>query len=145
MLFAMKFRKSAIMFVQSTAFYISTAMLYLVMFVFVRLWPFLIFAAVMALLAWINPSSYNEFVTIDEHGISCEKAGKQLWDYDWDSIVELRKSNRSRTKAIDVIVYDKFGKPEPYALPGQYFLLGKAAKEAIKRYYKPRTADTEDG
>ncbi len=115
------------------------------MFAFViRLWLLLVCSTVLALLAWSNPRSYNEFITIDEHGISCEKAGKQLWGYDWDSIVELRRSNRSRTKAIDVIVYDKFGKPEPYALIGQYFLLGKAAKEAMKRYYKPHTENSGD-
>lgn len=115
------------------------------MFVLVRLWLFLVGASVMALFAWFNPKFYNEFITIDEHGISCQKAGKPLWCYDWSKIVELRKSNRYLTKSIEVIVYDKFGKPEPYALPDQYFLLGKTAKEAIKRYYKPRTENTGDG
>lgn len=114
------------------------AILCLVMFLLHRLWPLLILSAVMALLAWLNPSFYNEFVTIDEYGISCEKAGVRLWEYDWDRIAELRKGFYSNTKAIYVIVYDKFGKPEPYARSGQYFLLGKSAKEAIKRYYKPQ-------
>lgn len=141
----MRFRKDAMMFYQSTVYYIVTAILCLAVFVFVRLWLFLVCAFVMALFAQFNPKFYNEFITINEYGISCERAGKLHWGYDWSKIVELRKSNRLRTKAIDVIVYDKFGKPEPYALPDQYFLLGKTAKEAIKRYYKPRTEDTEDG
>ncbi len=134
----MTFRKQASFFYQSTVFYIATSIACLVMFIFVRIWLFPVGSAVMALLAWLNPSFYNDFITIDEHGITCEKAGKHLWGYDWDSIAELRKGTHSCTKAIYIIGYDKFGKPEPYPQLDRYFLLGKAAKEALKRYYAPK-------
>ena len=141
----MKFRREATLCYQIMIVCIIGAILCLATFIYMRLWLLPVCAIILVWPAWSSSKDFGEIITIDEHGISCEKAGKQLWDYDWDSIVELRKSKRFRTKAIDVIVYDKFGKPEPYALPGQYFLLGKTAKEAIKRYYKPRTENTGDG
>ena len=134
-----RFRRDASLFYQGVVFFIAVAIACLVMFLFVRIWLFPVGSAVMALLAWLTPSFYNDFITIDSHGIICENAGKQLWGYSWDSIAELRKGIHASTKAIYIIGYDKFGKPEPYAQLDRYFLLGKAAKEALKRYYTPNS------
>lgn len=134
----MTFRKNATLFYQITIYCIFIAIAGLLLFVFVRLWLLPVCSAVMALVAWSNFRSFDEFITMNEDGVTCEKAGKQLWGYDWESIAELRKGTHFRTKAIYIIGYDKFGKPEPYPQLDRYFLLGKAAKEALKRYYAPK-------
>ena len=91
-----------------------------------------------AILIPVSPRLYNEFITINEAGISCEKAGTKLWTYTWDRVAELKKSFRFRTPSIEVITYCKSGAPEPFALPNHYFQLGRAARKALKQYYKPK-------
>lgn len=85
----------------------------------------------------VNPKLHNEFIIINEIGISCQKSGKQLWVYEWESIAELKKSSRFLMPSMQVIAYNKGGEPERFALPNHYFQLGRTAMEAIKRYYKP--------
>lgn len=79
----------------------------------------------------------NNFITINETGISCHSAKEQLWEYTWDDIAELRKGSYLRSSGIYVIAYSKSGEPEQYAVSGHCFQLGKAAKQAIEKYYKP--------
>ena len=133
----MIFRKNALLFYQSEIFCIVMAilcstlvpMLVGAMFI-LYLFPFLV-------LILVNPHLHNEFIAINETGISCQKTGKQLWAYEWHSIAELKNSSRFLIPSIEVIAYNKDGESERFALHNQYFQLGRAAREAIKRYYKP--------
>lgn len=86
----------------------------------------------------VNPKLENEFITIDETGIRCEKSGTQLWAYEWDRIAALKKGIELRARSVEVITYCKSGEPEPYSLPGHYFQLSRSAKKALKQYYKPQ-------
>lgn len=90
----MIFRKDVLLFYQSEIFYIVMAILCLTLtpmlvgdISILYLFPFLI-------LILVNPQLHNEFVVINETGISCQKKGKQLWAYEWHSIAELKKSSR---------------------------------------------------
>ena len=83
------------------------------------------------------PRLYNEFVSITEIGISCSKEGKELWAFKWDDISELRKCQRFRSPSISIITYDKHGKPNEFGDLTHYFQLGKEAKNALKKYYRP--------
>ena len=134
----MMFRKNSLLFYQSEIFYIVMTILCLTLLpiqvveiFFLCLFPFLV-------LILVNPQLHNEYISINETGISCQKSGKQLWAYGWDSIAELRRSSRFLLPSIEVIAYNKHGEPEQYALSNQYFQLGRTAREAIKRYYKPK-------
>lgn len=89
------------------------------------------------ILLFINPKLHNEFITINGTGISCQKSGKQLWLYEWASIARLRKSSRYLMPAIEVIAFNIHGESEQFAVPNHYFQLGRVAKKAITRYYKP--------
>lgn len=92
-------------------------------------------AVLFVILLLVNPRLQNEYITINEAGIICQKSGTQLWAYEWDQIAELRKSSRYRMPSVDVITYCKSGKPEPFSLPNHYFQLGRTARKALKQYY----------
>lgn len=133
----MMFRKDSLLFYQSETFYIIMAILCLTLvpmlvgeISFLFLFPFLV-------LILVNPHLHNEFIAINETGISCHKSGKQLWAYEWVGIAELKRSSRFLMPSIEVIAYNNYGESERVALPNQYFQLGSTAREAIKRYYNP--------
>ena len=96
----------------------------------------LLSALVFVMLALAMPKIQGEFITINETGISCQRAGTQCWSYEWRNIAELRKCTYLRRPAMEVIVYDKDGRLNHYALSDQNFQLGKTAKAALSRYYK---------
>ncbi len=133
----MTFRKDSLLFYQSKIIYIVMAILCLILIPGIGLWIPILFALCFIILILVNPKLHDEFITINETGISCQRSGKQLWTYEWERIAELRRSSRFRMPSIEVITYNKRGEAERFALPNQYFQLGKVAKEAIKRYYKP--------
>lgn len=98
-----------------------------------------IFCIILCLIdLWLNTKMEHAFITIDETGIRCHQSGKEIWAHGWSDIAVLRKSSRLRRPSIEVITYDKYGKPEPFALPGHYFQLCKAAKGALRQYYIPK-------
>lgn len=132
----MMFRKNSLLFYHSEILSIIIAILSLVIVPTLRIMSILfIFPLIAFILA--NPQLHNEFITINETGISCQQSGKQLWAYEWDSIAELRKSSRFMLPSIEVIVYNKYGEAEKFALHNQYFQLGRTARKAVKQYYKP--------
>ena len=130
---SMIFRKDSLMFYQSEIYYILATLLCLALapilggYILFFLFPFLV-------LILVNPKLHNEFIAINEAGISCQRSGKQLWAYEWDNFAELKRSSRFLMPSIEVIVYNKHGEPEQFARPNQYFQLGRTAREAIKRY-----------
>ena len=77
----------------------------------------------------------DEFIAIDEMGISCYKSKELLWTYAWKEIAELKRSSRFRLPSVEIIRYDANGKKEPFAMSNEYFQLSSAAKKAIKQYY----------
>lgn len=99
-------------------------------------WQFSLFCLLFScFFIWINLKQCNEMITIDETGIRCQKSDKQLWAYEWEHIAALKRGSRFRWPSIEVITYDKYGKPEQFALPDHYFLLGRAAKKALRQYH----------
>lgn len=133
----MMFRKNSLLFYQSEIVYIIMATLCLLLIPTLGIEISLIYMLPFIVLILVNPKLHNEYITIDEIGISCQKSGKHLWVYAWDSIAELKRSSRFLLPSIEVIVYNKYGEPERFASYDQYFQLGRTAKEAIKRYSKP--------
>lgn len=133
----MMFRKDSLLFYQSEIFYIVMAILCLTIVPMLVGNIFLLYMFPFLVLVLVNPQLHNEFILINETGISCQKSGKQLWAYEWSSIAVLKRSSRFLMPSIEVIAYNKFGESERNALPNQYFQLGRTAREAIKRYYKP--------
>lgn len=136
----MTFRKNTTNFYQSEFIYIFTVLLSLVL-IFIPAFNeiqiiFIVSACLFALLAVINPKLNNEFITIDETGISCCRADKILWSYQWDEIAQLKKGQRFLHPSVEVIVFDKQGNKESFAGADKYFQLSKSAKTTIKKYYK---------
>lgn len=90
-----------------------------------------------AVLLIMNHKLKNEFITVNENGISCHNSKKQLWAYEWDDIYQLRSVSHYRLPAIGVATYYKYakcGEPDFYIAPNCYFQLGKKAKEALALY-----------
>ena len=136
----MTFRKNTTNFYQSEFIYIFTVLLSLVL-IFIPAFNeiqiiFIVSACLFALLAVINPKLHNEFITIDETGISCRRSSNLLWSYQWDEIAQLKKGQRFLHPSVEVIVFDKQGNKEPFAGADKYFQLSKSAKTAIKKYFK---------
>ncbi len=83
----MTFRKNATNFYQSEFFYIFAVLLSLVL-IFIPSFNeiriiLIVSACLFALLALINPKLHNEFITIEETGISCHRSSNLLWSYQW--------------------------------------------------------------
>lgn len=136
----MTFRKNATNFYQSEFIYIFTVLLSLVL-IFIPAFNeiqiiFIVSACLFALLTVINPKLHNEFITIDETGISCRCADKFLWSYQWKEVAQLKKGQCFLRPSVEVIVFDKQGNKDPFAGADKYFQLSKSAKTAIKKYYK---------
>lgn len=111
-----------------------------VLFRFSGMWIFFCAVVVFIVAVIAEPIQNNELVTIDENGISCEKSGKQIWMYKWDEIAKLERSDRFRRPSMEIVTWD-----DPYqpARSDHYFELCKAAKEALKLYYKQTSAIDE--
>lgn len=129
----MTLRKDLLLFYQSNILCIISSILLLVLTP-----PTLgiVLVAPILILLLANPKLYNEYITIDETGISCSNTKEQLWSYQWECVAELRKGSRFLLPSIEIISYSKQGDPEQYASSGHYFQLSKPAKNAILRYYK---------
>ena len=78
---------------------------------------------------------FNEFILIDETGISCYKSNKLLWKCTWDSIAKLKRGSYYKWPGVAVLLYDKNGIPEEYEYSGRNFHLCRVAKEALEKYY----------
>lgn len=133
----MMFRKDSLLFYQSEIFYIVMVIVCMTLIPILGVEISLLYMFPFIALLLVNPKLHNEFITIDETGISCHKSEKQVWAYGWDCIAELKRSSRFLMPSIEVIAYNKYEESECFAFPNQYFQLGRAAREAIKRYYNP--------
>lgn len=133
----MIFRKDSLLFYQSEIFCIAMTILCLALIPILGEEISILFMLPFIILILVNPKLHNEFITINETGISCQKSGKQLWAHEWGCIAELKRSSRFLMPSIEIITYNKRGESERFAKPNQYFQLGRIAREAIKRYYKP--------
>lgn len=130
----MMFRQNSLLFYQSEFIYIVMATLCLAFIPLLGVGLSLLYMSPLIVLALVNSKLHNEFIIINEQGISCQKSGKQLWACNWDKIAELKKSSRFLMPAIEVIKYDSCGNPEQFAMSNHYFQLGKTAKKAINQY-----------
>ena len=132
----MTFRKNSLNFYESEIIYISVAILSLALIPTMGLELSLVCMLPMTVFALITPALHREYITIDELGITCHKAGVTLWAYKWNDIAELRKSSRYKLPSIEVLPYDRDGNPEHFNTAGHYFQLGQGAKKALKKYRK---------
>lgn len=132
----MIFRKDSLLFYQCELFCVVLTILCLTLIPILGLEVSLLFIIPFIVLILVTPKLYNEFIIMDEIGISCHKSGKQLWKYEWNDVAELRSGSRFLLPSIEVIIYSKNKEPECFALPNQYFQLGRIAKDALNRYYK---------
>ena len=131
----MTFRKNSLLFYESQTVYIIFAILCLTMVPMFGFELSFLFSFLFLILVFINPRLHNEFVTINEIGIICYKAGERIWQYEWNSIAELQKSSRFRMPSLEIVIYDDFGDENSRVQTGHYFQLGKTAKNAINKYY----------
>ena len=132
----MSFRKDALLYYQHQAIcIIMVIVVCCVLLPAIGLNLSLLYCFPFPLLMLLNIKLNNEFITIDEYGISCQKAGIQLWVYTWDDIADLKKKSRFLMPSIEIISHSKCGELEWFARSKHYFQLGKTAKKAIKRYY----------
>lgn len=131
----MTFRKNSLIFYESQTVYIIFAILCLTMVPMFSFELSFLFSFLFLILVFINPRLHNEFVTINEIGIICYKAGERIWQYEWNRIAELQKSSRFRMPSLEIVIYDDFGDENSRVQTGHYFQLGKTAKNAINKYY----------
>ena len=133
----MTFRKNSFLFYESEISYIAIIIVCVVLIELLGVVWYLLGILPLVVLILVNPIMHNEFITINENGISCWKSGKNMWKYEWNSISQLKRSSRFRMPSIEIIGYNKYGEAEQYAIDGHYFQFGKTAKKAIEKYYNP--------
>ena len=99
-------------------------------------WTMMLFFIPSIVQIFVGPLLFNEFITIDEHGIICKRSGNIIWSYKWNDIAELKRSYRYRRLAIEIILIDSKDETETPQFLGHYFLLNSTAKKAIEQYHK---------
>lgn len=140
----MIFRKDSLLLYEQEIGIVFSSILSLVMIPIFKSLSITICALILIVIAAVNPLSYNEFIQINKSGISCQKAGKQIWAYEWDDIVTLKKSRRYNMPSMEIVVSNKYRTLWPCQgienakYSGHYFQLSRTAKKALELYYKPR-------
>ena len=141
----MTFRKDPLLFAENILVYIVLAISFLIVIPMVELelsLVFAFFALLLIIFTLIAPRQYNEFITINENGISCHKSKEQIWAYAWDDIVGLKKGSLYLMPSVGIMVsspcraLDSCEEFEHARYSGHYFQLSKTAKNALKQYYK---------
>lgn len=89
----------------------------------------------------LNPIIHNEFVTINDNGIACQKKGKLIWEYRWENIIKLKRSSRYRMPSIEIVTDNTTKELTPYDYSQHYFQLGRTAHKAIELYYNAEDKD----
>ncbi len=129
----MTFRRDQSFFVTGVILLSSFILLYLAM---IPVFGFTVCLVIVLILGWILyglPRYFNEFISIDNSGISCEKAGNVLWAYEWNQVVGLRKCSRFFQPAIRLVL-DERGEKRLHDPMMICFQLSKRAKQALTRY-----------
>lgn len=76
----------------------------------------------------------EEYIVMDENGITCLKRKQLCWAYQWPEIEELKIGNRFRAPSVDIVLKGDLYKPNHEGEP--YFQFGPTAKKAVRRYCK---------
>lgn len=132
----MTFRKNCLLFYEIQITFIILLLLALFLIPAIGLKHTLLIEVFFLLLILLNFKVHNEYITINEIGIVCFRNKKVIWEYKWDSIVELRRSSRYLLPSIEIIISDSTKRINQFESLGYYFELNRKAKKAIKKYYK---------
>lgn len=90
-------------------------------------------SAISALVAYY----FNDYITIDETGVSCNRKNRLQWNLKWNEIALVKKGIVNKHRGIILYVYNKRGEPEYSFENGGYeFELSKQAKQALALYGK---------
>ncbi|MBE6751193.1 MAG: hypothetical protein E7556_01560 [Ruminococcaceae bacterium] len=129
----MSFRKDELFFIQTRiglGLYLLLSFFIIYLDYFFSLFGFL---SAFILLFIFNKGS-EEYIFMNERGISCYFKNDCLWKYSWDEIADLRISKRYRQKAVEIFL--KSAKDEEKVeYSYNYFQYGKKAKKALATYY----------
>ncbi len=131
----MVFRKNLLLYYEINIYSTAVLILCIGLISVIGVAVFLLCAMPFIALLLVSSKLYDEFIVINEMGLSCYKSKELLWAYEWQEIAALKRSNRFRLPSVEVIRYDANGKIAPFAMPDEYFQLSSAAKKAIKQYY----------
>lgn len=144
----MSFKKEALSFYEMMIVFVGFSITGLLMFFvcFSENKPvallFLFFALFFSLIAVFNFKNFhNDYITINEIGVSCYKKDEILWEYKWCEIAKFKKINLLRWPAVAVIIYNEFGEPDQFALEGHSFQLCRTAQKALNMYGKEKTIE----
>ena len=105
-----------------------------VLFIFIFGWELSGFAAVWAVLLVGYPRCFQQYITIDERGISCREKDRQLWAFEWHQIIDLKKYSRYRNPGIALVLTEEAERQRQDATATS-FQLCKEARVALDRYY----------
>lgn len=78
--------------------------------------------------------NFDEYVTVDEKGITCEKKGEILWQYAWFEIAYLLIGAENRSPGVHIILKVDCQDKRFYPQPKGSFQLTKASREALNSY-----------
>lgn len=100
----MTFRKDSISFLRERIILIISSFVSLAALPVVG-WQFtLAFVLFFCFFIWLSPKMYNEYLTINDVGISCCKSKKQIWAYEWDAIARLQRSSRYCLPSMEIMI-----------------------------------------
>ena len=132
----MSFRKDSLMFFENQLLLMLFALLSISLIPFLGTLLPVSLSLVFSVLIIVNTRIQNEYVTINDIGIMCHKAGNLQWEYKWSDIADLQRSSRFRMPSIEILVYSTKAS-EKAQLSGDYFQLCRKAKDALRKYYSP--------
>lgn len=129
----MFFRKQEILFIEKiiALCMLLSASLFILSFDF---WYFLLSFFGFLLVLTLCIISPEEYILIDDTGISNHLKNDCLWEYSWEEIAELRIGNRANKKTIEIFLKSKEDETK-LEYSRKYFEYGKKAKKALAIYY----------
>lgn len=132
----MSFRKNSLMFFENQLLLVLFTLLSVFLIPFLGALLPISLALVFSVLIIVNTRIQNEYITINDIGIMCHKAGNLQWEYKWTDIASLQLSSRFRMPSIEILVYSTKTSAQAQ-LSGDYFQLCRVAKDALREYYCP--------
>ena len=83
--------------------------------------------------AFLSPRLFNQYITINDCGITCKEGEKQLWAFEWSQIMELKKYSLYRNSGI-LLVLDEDAEKQLQDGSTASFQLCKEARMALNQY-----------
>ncbi len=137
----MTFRKDEPFYWEVLICFLVMALLFLILGFVTKIWSLFTGCPLAFLLALWHCKTPHELITVNEAGISCSLKSEILWSCPWEGIEEIRKVTQHNRRAAYILPMTEEKGLEKTYYPNHYMVLGRKAKEALRKYDVQKRCD----